>query len=73
MLSLTCDPWDSGWYKAPRHNSFVLSLTCDPWNSGAIEETRIFIIIVIIFLPQVQREFQRAILQSKASNPPMSA
>ena len=42
-------------------------------NSGAIEETRIFIIIVIIFLSQAQREFQRAILQSKASNSPISA
>ena len=42
-------------------------------NSGAIEETRIFIIIVIIFSSQAKREFQRAILQSKASNPPISA
>ena len=68
-IVLTCDPWNSGWYKAPRHNSFMLCLTCDPWDSGAIEETRIFIIIVIVFLSQAQRDFSAQITkQSEQSS-----
>jgi hypothetical protein len=38
-------------------------------NSGAIEETRIFIIIVIVFLSQAQRDFSAQVTkQSEQSS-----
>ena len=50
------------------YNNLIL-FDVDRGNSGAIEETRIFIIIVIVFLSQAQRDFSAQITkQSEQSS-----
>ena len=52
LFVLTYGPWETQVraMNVPRHNSFVCLDVRSMGNSGAIEETRIFIIIVIVFL-----------------------
>ena len=69
LFVLTYGPWKTQVSNVPRHNSFVCLDVWSVENSGAIEETRIFIIIVIVFLSQAQRDFSAQITkQSEQSS-----